>query len=317
MSAVETRVLLIGAHEPSLRHLTAAIHAADAPFLIEHARDVAHALRRLSGERFDALLLDLSGPAADADVPGHLLEHAPDVPFVVITRSDDDVAVRALKSGAQDSLPITESDGPLLVRALRYAIERHQLQMALRAMALIDELTGLYNRRGLQTLSRQYLRMADRLRKRVSHIFVDLDDLKAINDAFGHREGDRALVETAELLRETFRESDILARIGGDEFVVLALETPGLAHEQWAARLQENLRQRNDRADRRWLLSMSVGIVAYDPDYPCPIDDLLDRADALMYEQKRAKRRPTPSGHPTIPPRHGRARGEGSGAQGD
>ena len=154
-----------------------------------HERSLTDALRRLSLEHFDAVLVDLTladGSALDALT--RIGETAPDVPIIVLTSMEDEtLAVRALKAGAQDSLVKGQIDGNLLVRAIRYAIERHQLQMALHAMSLIDELTGLYNRRGFLTLARQQLKMADRLRKRVSHIFVDLDGLKRINDTMGHR----------------------------------------------------------------------------------------------------------------------------------
>jgi diguanylate cyclase (GGDEF)-like protein len=133
--------------------------------------------------------------------------------------------------------------------------------------------------------------MADRLRKRVSHIFVDLDGLKRINDTKGHRHGDQALVETAEMLKETFRESDIVARIGGDEFVVLAMDNAsGQLEDTWQQRVQENLAMRNRRPNRTYALSVSMGVAYYDPDFPTALDDLLARADTLMYEEKRAKR---------------------------
>ena len=164
------------------------------------------------------------------------------------------------------------------------------MSSSLREMSLVDPLTQLYNRRGLITLARQLYKVADRMKKRVSHIFVDLDQLKSINDSLGHSTGDRALLETTDLLKETFRDSDIMARMGGDEFVVLAMENAGADAELWTARLQENLRQRNARGDRTFLLSLSIGIVYYDPDAPRGLDDLLQRADSLMYQEKRAKR---------------------------
>ena len=308
MSANGTKILLIAEHDPDVRLLIEALTDGGLAALdIDHAVDPADALRRLADDRFDAMLLAIEGRDTGAlDVVTRMHDHAPDVPIIVLTDvADESVAVRALKAGAQDALVRRQTDGTLLVRAIRYAIERHQLQMALRAMALVDDLTGLYNRRGFQTLARQHMKMADRMRKRVSHIFVDLDGLKEINDTYGHREGDLALIETADLLKETFRESDIIARIGGDEFVVLALETVGLAQEHWAARLHENLMLRNQRPDRRYRLSLSMGIAYYDPDFPCPLDDLLDRADALMYEQKRTKRPSSPGGTPVAPTKFG------------
>ena len=118
-------------------------------------------------------------------------------------------------------------------------------------------------------------------------VFADFDGLKQINDALGHPEGDRALIETADVFRETFRESDIIARIAGDEFVVLAIETNGVPAEILITRLQQSLEVRNARKERRYKLSLSVGLARYDPELPCSIDELLARADRAMYEKKR------------------------------
>jgi diguanylate cyclase (GGDEF)-like protein/PAS domain S-box-containing protein len=165
--------------------------------------------------------------------------------------------------------------------------ERVRMEGTLRAMALLDELTDLYNRRGFSVLAEQQLKMADRTKTRMLLLFADFDGLKRINDTFGHQEGDRALIETADVLEETFRESDIIARIGGDEFVVLAVETNGASAEVLTARLQENLEARNAREGCRYKLSLSTGLARYDPDHPCSIDDLLAQADRAMYAKKR------------------------------
>ena len=164
---------------------------------------------------------------------------------------------------------------------------RVRMEETLRALALLDDLTGLYNRRGFLTLGQQQLKAADRAKRRMLLLFADFNGLKRINDAFGHPEGDRALIETADVLRETFRESDIIARIGGDEFVVLAIETNGSPAEVLIHRLQENLEARNAREGRRYELSLSVGLARYDPESPCSIDELVAQADRAMYEQKR------------------------------
>lgn len=300
MSGV-VKVLLVAASVRDVAHLAHAVATRGGTAIeLRHVPDIPDALRQVDDDRYDAALLDLS-PEHEGALEGlaRLHEHAPDLPLIVLMGVDDEaLALRALKAGAQDSLVKGEVDGNLLVRAIRYAIERHQLQVALHAMSLIDDLTGLYNRRGFLTLARQQLKVADRMRKRVSQIFVDLDGLKALNDSRGHREGDLALIETADLLKETFRESDIVARIGGDEFVVLAMEHAGGVPELWTQRLQENLRARNGRPDRRFPLSISMGVTHYDPDFPCAIDDLLDRADLLMYQQKRSKRVSEPPGAP-------------------
>ena len=165
--------------------------------------------------------------------------------------------------------------------------ERKRMEEALRALALLDELTGLYNRRGFFTLAEQQLKTADRAKMKMLLLFADVDDLKRINDTFGHPEGDLALIEVADVLREAFRESDIVARMAGDEFVVLALETTEDSAEIITTRLQEKLEARNTAGDLCYRLSLSVGIAHYDPEHACSIDELLAQADRLMYERKQ------------------------------
>jgi diguanylate cyclase (GGDEF)-like protein/PAS domain S-box-containing protein len=164
--------------------------------------------------------------------------------------------------------------------------ERKRMEDALRTMSLVDELTGLYNRRGFFSLAEQQLKISSRMKRRMMLLFADFDGLKRINDAFGHPEGDRALIEVANAFKETFRESDIVARIGGDEFVVLAIETDGVGTEILATRLQRNLEARTARGCRCYQLSLSMGIAHYEPEHPCSIDELLAQADRAMYGQK-------------------------------
>ena len=169
--------------------------------------------------------------------------------------------------------------------------ERVQMEEALRALLLTDELTGLYNRQCFSILGEQQLRIADRGKRRMLLLLSDLDDLQWINDTFGHPEGDWALIEVADVLTETFRKSDVIARIGGDEFVVLALETGGDPAEALTTRLQESLETHNAKEGRRYKLSLSVGLARYDPECPCSIDELLAQADRAMHEKKRGSDR--------------------------
>lgn len=166
---------------------------------------------------------------------------------------------------------------------------RKQMEEQLRSMSLTDELTGLYNRRGFMTLAGQYLRIANRQKKVVFMLYADLDNLKLINDKFGHSEGDYAIVEIANLLKEGYRESDIVARIGGDEFAVLPAGYEGDSVDAIASRLKEKLDLHNVNSSRIFKLSLSAGIVFYDPDSPCSLEELIQKADTLMYEQKRTK----------------------------
>jgi diguanylate cyclase (GGDEF)-like protein/PAS domain S-box-containing protein len=167
--------------------------------------------------------------------------------------------------------------------------DRKQMEEELRSLSLIDELTGLYNRRGFQALAEQQIKIAHRLEKRMLLLFADIDNLKRINDTYGHLEGDRALIDTTKILRDTFRESDIIARIGGDEFVILAIEIDASSADILTARLQETLEEQNAKASRSFKLAVSIGIARYVPESPRPLNELLEQADKLMYQQKRKK----------------------------
>ena len=119
--------------------------------------------------------------------------------------------------------------------------------------------------------------------------FADLDGMKWINDTLGHEEGDRALTDVALILKETFRSSDIIARIGGDEFAILMIDTTGISAELIMTRLQDQVDKQNNERGRRYKISISVGTAYYDPDNPYSLDELMSHADKLMYDQKRSK----------------------------
>ena len=170
------------------------------------------------------------------------------------------------------------------------AVDRKRKEDDLREMSLTDELTGLHNRRGFFTLADQQLKITNRSKKEMLLLYADLDGLKLINDTFGHDEGDRALAETAQILRDTFRESDIIARMGGDEFVVLVVEAGDMRADTLALRIREKFEERNARPGQRFVLSISFGIVLYDPEKPCSAQDLVNSADKLMYVDKMSKK---------------------------
>jgi diguanylate cyclase (GGDEF)-like protein/PAS domain S-box-containing protein len=164
--------------------------------------------------------------------------------------------------------------------------DRVRMENELRAMALRDSLTGLYNRRGFSILAEQQLKIAAREKHNMLLLYVDLDELKTINDSFGHPEGDQALQIVGRTLQETFRKSDLIARIGGDEFVVLALESKSSSAETLLKRLKENLEINNMQNNLRFQIAVSVGCVQFDPGNPCTLIELLDQADQSMYEHK-------------------------------
>ena len=251
-------------------------------------------LDHLAKGGIDVVLLDLFLPdSRGLDTFTRIHLHVPEIPIVVLTVYDDDaVALEAVRKGAQDYLLKGHVDGKMLSRVIRYAIERHRMQATLRSLSLLDDLTGLYNRRGFLTLGAQHVKLALRTNRGSLVMMADLDGLKQINDSFGHPEGDLALVRTAEILRGTFRTSDILGRIGGDEFAVLAIEARQDSGEVLMARLQENLVRYNAQPDLRYKLSISAGVATLDPEGTLSVEDLMARADAALYDQKRRQVKP-------------------------
>jgi diguanylate cyclase (GGDEF)-like protein/PAS domain S-box-containing protein len=168
--------------------------------------------------------------------------------------------------------------------------EYKEMEEALRTLSLTDELTGLYNRRGFFTLTDQFLKLARRQKKGIFMLYADIDSLKEINDTFGHKEGDTVLIETAEILKKNYRESDIIARIGGDEFVVIPIGTTGDNIDIITSRFEKSVEIYNSKSKREYNLSLSYGLAYYDPENPCSIDELLIQADKTMYEHKRYKK---------------------------
>ncbi len=194
-------------------------------------------------------------------------------------------------------IPILEGNKVTrVVTVIRDITEQKHLEEELRALSLVDDLTGLYNRRGFFTLAQQQLKLAARLKRNTVLIFADMDNLKWINDTFGHTAGDKALKEMAHILKHTFRDADIIARLGGDEFVVLAVEVKNDAHIL-IQRLLRNLQLHNARIKAHrpspsspvYELSVSIGIACCYADTPCSLEELLSQADKNMYQQKRHK----------------------------
>ncbi len=180
-------------------------------------------------------------------------------------------------------------DQPAFLASLRDVTELVRLREELRSLSLVDELTGLFNRRGFTTLAQQQLKTANRMKRRMRLFFLDLDELKTINDNLGHRMGDQALVAAAALLKATFRESDILARVGGDEFVALTMEAEEDSTSPVGERLEANVREFQEREKPLYRLSFSLGTALYDPALPTALEELLYQADILMYQNKRRK----------------------------
>jgi diguanylate cyclase (GGDEF)-like protein len=170
------------------------------------------------------------------------------------------------------------------------AVKHMLMERELRHLALTDDLTCLYNRRGFFAAATQQLKVARRNEETVLLLYCDVDNLKTINDGFGHREGDLALVRTADALEEAFRDADVLARLGGDEFAVLASEASPQDQEMIVNRLKGSLKKAS-QGESRYRLSLSIGAAWFDPQRAVSLGQLMEAADRAMYREKRNRRR--------------------------
>lgn len=175
----------------------------------------------------------------------------------------------------------------LLIAGTSLVVLHRKRESALRDVAVCDELTGLYNRRGWFAVASHEIERARRTGERRGLLFIDVDGLKQVNDALGHREGDRAIADAAEVLGRCARSADVLGRLGGDEFVLLLGEggTPDVVRH----RVLEALEAHNAGSGARFELRLSIGAEIWYPDEACSLDELVQRADSRMYADKQGR----------------------------
>lgn len=155
----------------------------------------------------------------------------------------------------------------------------------MKALSLSDELTKLHNRRGFMAAAEQQLRAGARHHAKATVLFIDVDDLKIINDQLGHEVGDEALKAVADVMRSTFREEDVLARMGGDEFVALIADSGD--GETPTQRLMSALAGYNARSNQKFRLEVSVGHALVETGDGRDLARLIQEADAAMYRHKQ------------------------------
>ena len=256
-------------------------------FRLDCADRLARGLETLARGEVAVVLLDLSLPdSLGLETFAKVYAHSPKIPIIVLTGNDDQaLALAAVKSGAQDYLVKGKIDRELLLRAMQYSIERKRYQEELERQANYDGLTGLPNRHLLNDRLRQAV-FAQRSPRSISVVFIDLDHFKVINDSLGHNAGDEVLRHVAERLRLAVRDGDTVARIGGDEFVlILADQTREdvifRAMNRIIAKVSEPLRIGN----REFNITCSAGISVH-PQDGADVETLLQNADAAMYRAK-------------------------------
>jgi len=273
------------------------------------ARDGAVALQILQNDSPPKLaILDLSMPEMDGiKVCNQVRQNSSATPTYIIlltANTRKELIVTGLEAGADDYVTKPFDTDELHAR-VKVGMRMVDLQMSLaqrvaelelaqeslRNLSLTDDLTGLYNRRGFFALAKQQLSSARREGRHASLVYIDMDGLKRLNDTHGHEIGSRVIQEVGDILRETFRSSDLIARIGGDEFVVFETSNDQIDEGTDVQRLQDNVTRHNAQQARDYEISLSIGVASMDSDSSMTLEELLKNGDKTMYQQKRNKRR--------------------------
>ena len=268
--------------------------ALDPGYHVLTASDGQAALAAARTSRPDLILLDLMMPRLDGFQVLEQLRADPatrEIPVLVVSaRRDDADKVHGLTLGAVDYL-----EKPFSVLELRARVERTvrllRSQSALREEAQTDPLTGLANLRAFRAHLERESKRARRYHTPLTCVMADLDQLKVINDELGHAAGDRAIATLAAILREELRETDLGARYGGDEFVVLLPQTEAAAGQVYAERVRTRLAETELLLGGRWgALGVSFGVACQAPGSSALPESLVAAADAALYQAKRAGR---------------------------
>jgi diguanylate cyclase (GGDEF)-like protein len=258
---------------------------------IDWANTFEAGLALLAEARHDVALLDHNlGNRTGIELLRQAGGSACPVPVIMLTgQSDRETDLLAMRTGAADYLVKGRVSGDLLERSIRYARERRRLLDEIRSLSLIDELTGLGNRRAFFTMADQRLQLLERRRVLCLIVFADVDGLKAVNDTIGHEAGDRMLVGAARVLRAAFRRTDLVARLGGDEFVVLADDATEEDVETVLDRLAGHVAEWNAESAEPFELSMSAGVVCFTATPTTQFHELVAEADVRMLKCKQQR----------------------------
>jgi diguanylate cyclase len=281
------RVLLVEDNPGDARLVEILLSETRQEFDVKHVGTLGEALDELDRPPFEVVLLDLSLPdSAGLQTVERMRRAAPQLPLVVLSgRDDEEVALQALQSGAEDYLVKGHGDGDLISRSIRYSIERKNAEDKLARLAQYDPLTNLANRALFHDRLEHALARAERHEGMLALLFLDLDRFKAVNDTLGHVGGDALLKQVGHRVSARMRESDTVARLGGDEFAIIIED---VIEARDAARVADDLVKILSEPfivnEHEIPMHVSIGI-AVSP--PSKGDRLIKDADAAMYRAKR------------------------------
>lgn len=261
---------------------------------VDWASTQSNGLERLLSGDYDVALVDFNlGSVTGIELLRAAFARGCTTPVIMLTGQDDRATdLDAMHAGAADFLVKGRVTAEMLERAIRYARERHRLLKQISALSLTDELTGLNNRRAFLTMADQRLQLLERRDTPCLLIFADLDGLKETNDSWGHEAGDTLLVAASRALRAAFRRTDLIARFGGDEFLILADDAREGDVQLVLDKLQYQIDTRNAElpagAPR---LSISAGALCFRTGPAVKLQELIGEADALLLQKKNSRSR--------------------------
>lgn len=259
-----------------------------------HVTTITSAKDTLLRQGFDVILLDLNLPdSSTEETLQHCVALAETHPVIVLTGNDsEEVGVRAVQLGAQDYLVKGEYNDRILLRALRYARERHRMWSTLRRLSVIDELSGLYNRRGFFAVAGRQFEDCLTSPERSTHLFFfDLDRFKQVNDTYGHDQGDEALRSFSDILKAVFDREDSVARVGGDEFVAFVSDSGNRDPNNIIEEFEGALSRFNAEEKFPFALQSSYGFRTVKSGEKISLDEALNDADSKLYQQKKEKKK--------------------------
>jgi two-component system, cell cycle response regulator len=279
----KTKVLLIDDDEVEYHLVNELLNERKFHFELEWRETLKQGMERLAQGHVDVVLLDLFlGDSKGLDTFKRVKEQFKDIPIVILSGLDDEQsAVDAIQQGAQDFLVKDHVTGTRLSRVIQFAMKRHEVQNDPKNIGLIDNFSGLYNKPGFLTIADQYIKTAQRTKKGFFICFAILNDLAQIKEIYGETEANHAILTTSEIIRESFRSSDLMARMGPDEFAILTTEQDNYTPKVLSSRIKKNQKYYNAQFNR-YRLSLSMCAIYFEPTESLSVNDVAEKAEHVF-----------------------------------
>lgn len=288
------KLLLIEDNEEDTFYLKELLSSSEISFEIDWKDSLDSGIKAIKENSYDVIITDLTlQKTKGLETFEKIVEISPlETPILILTGlNDKELGLKAVAMGAQDYIVKDNLNVDLFTKSINYAIERKILENKLRELSNQDDVTDLLNRRGFEFLATQHFKLAKRSKKSFTIVFFDLDGLKKINDTHGHLAGSKTIVETSRILTKIFRSCDLIARWGGDEFIVLAAETSKNSENVILEKLENSINEFNQSSKLPYDIQLSIGLSFYDPLNPKTLEEMVSEADKNMYEHKNFKKK--------------------------